>query len=545
MFGLVSPAAFAAALGLAVAAPLVASPARAQSMEEVRKLAEAATAVALQTGVARGVVALCDERDPSRAAERRAVFEAWAARNRLARYEALVAAMKAQEAMAEVQAKMRDVLRQAVEQDDSVCAHTETFLAGAELDLRPGLDQALRLAGELGMTLEGGSATPPPRTEPADPPAPRRAEARRLSQFSAEALRIMARVAPAREDMDSETRDAREDALLQALEASGGRVALYGRVTARDEMREWTEEAQSVFEVECRDFADRRHKTLMEASLGENMILSGEARRVFDAESGTRAVLYLDDCEIAAPEAAGAAALGAPADEGLTLRPPSEEEAWAGPGLGIAMKDVDRVLYDARFDSRLDGFGNLYTDRDEDIYVLLKDGSSYQHGWSFPFTDLNLELSKRREPEKWGRWSERRGVVSLQAYGAEVDLERAQRLLSPKPGTRLEHVYYYLNVGMGGGRSDAGLTLHADGRIERSRGGFVAANLAAGGFLAVVGPDQPILRGRYRFEDFALVAQGEDGREDRIFFGVPENEDLSDPDSVVVGGAVYWTRDED
>ncbi|WP_018632542.1 hypothetical protein [Neomegalonema perideroedes] len=81
------------------------------------------------------------------------------------------------------------------------------------------------------------------------------------------------------------------------------------------------------------------------------------------------------------------------------------------------------------------------------------------------------------------------------------------------------------------------------GRIGRSRGGFVAGHVA-GGFLTVVGPDQPILKGRYRFEDFALVVQGEDGREDRVFFGVPEGEDLSDPDEAVIGGEIYWTRKE-
>ncbi len=96
---------------------------------------------------------------------------------------------------------------------------------------------------------------------------------------------------------------------------------------------------------------------------------------------------------------------------------------------------------------------------------------------------------------------------------------------------------------LGGGRSDQGATFHRDGRIGRSRGGFVAGHVA-GGFLTVVGPDQPILKGRYRFEDFALVVQGEDGREDRVFFGVPEGEDLSDPDEAVIGGEIYWTRKE-
>ncbi|MDD2868658.1 hypothetical protein [Neomegalonema sp.] len=511
--------------------------ARAQTEAQARGLAEAVAVLGIQAGMARSAVEICDRRDPSRSGERRAHFEAWAARNRLERYEALVAALIAEEALAKARAQMHDVIGSVLEKDDSICAHIEVFLADDQVDLRAGLEQALRMAREIGLNPEG-------RPAGATLPAPQGGEVRRLSQFSAEAMEIMARVAPAREEMSDETRDAREARLMEVLEASGGRLTLYGRVTGRDELREWTAEHHSIFEVDCRNFADDRSKALMAASKGQDMVVSGEARRIFDVRSGIRAVLYLNDCKVSTLAAAGSLAPGEPPAEGLSPRPPSEEEAYAGPGKGVALKDVDRVLYDADFTTGLDGFGNLYTNRREDIYVLLKDGTSYRHDWSFPFADLDVALSQRREPEQWGRWSDSGGETTIRAGGESRELKDARRLVALSPETRLDHHYYYLNVGMGGGRSDRGATFHADGRIERSRGGFVAGHVA-GGFLTVVGPDEPILKGRYRFEDFALVVRGEDGREDRVFLGVPDDEDLSAPENLVIGGEIYWTKDDE
>ncbi len=68
------------------------------------------------------------------------------------------------------------------------------------------------------------------------------------------------------------------------------------------------------------------------------------------------------------------------------LRPLDYAEAYGAPGAGIVLSDIDRVLYDAEFANRMDGFGNGYTQRDEDIYVLLRDGTAYRHAWNFAFS---------------------------------------------------------------------------------------------------------------------------------------------------------------
>ena len=41
------------------------------------------------------------------------------------------------------------------------------------------------------------------------------------------------------------------------------------------------------------------------------------------------------------------------------------------------------------FETRMDGFGNGYVDRREDVYVLLRDGTGWRHDWPFPPTELS------------------------------------------------------------------------------------------------------------------------------------------------------------
>lgn len=102
-----------------------------------------------------------------------------------------------------------------------------------------------------------------------------------------------------------------------------------------------------------------------------------------DREGGT---ISLNDCRAFIHDPAKTELAGIADDSaGVMLRPPEYAEAYAGPGEGIALDQVDRVLYDAEFENRMDGFGNGYTHRREDIYVLLEDGAAYCHAWNFAY----------------------------------------------------------------------------------------------------------------------------------------------------------------
>ena len=102
----------------------------------------------------------------------------------------------------------------------------------------------------------------------------------------------------------------------------------------------------------------------------------GRSRGVVDGEN---ARINLQDCLLFTLEETRETILEADDEAGLVYRPPEADEVYASAGNGIAMGDIDRVLYLADFRNRLDGFGNGYTHRKENFYVLFRDGTAYRH----------------------------------------------------------------------------------------------------------------------------------------------------------------------
>ena len=526
-----------ALLGLTLALGAPPDPAQAQEAQ-AQKLAESLALMGAQLAMARGASTLCDERDPAGAAARSRAFDSWAETNQIRRYEAFLKALdnpNLNRSLAQAERQIQGVVGQILEAKPEICEDLGALLGQSEFDMRGHLDQAITAAHALGVKPEAlGDAVE--ELEAATPSAGGEG-AQRLSQFSAEALRIMAQAALIPQDDASEIREARGDHLEEVLKARGP-ISVSGRVVDDDELREWVGDSQSIATVTCRNFEDAADMERMKAGLGAEMIVSGRVRWASEHQAGARVMIALNGCRLRA----GVAAQGEAPAAGLTPRPPDAQEAYGGPGQGIALKDVARVLHQASFNNRLDGFGNFYTDRDEHVFLLLRDGTAYRHDWGFPFGELDLELLKRRDPENWFRWAQEGDeVVLTDSEGERRELDDAQALQTPPAGLRLERHFYYLNVGMGGGRTDRGLTFSRDGGIVMTRGGFVAGYTAGGGFLSVTGPDDPPVRGRYRFEDFTLVVATDHG-EERYFFGVPADEDLKRPENVVFQSSIYWTK---
>ncbi|KKB10167.1 hypothetical protein VE26_00805 [Devosia chinhatensis] len=337
-------------------------------------------------------------------------------------------------------------------------------------------------------------------------------------------------------------RAAREEHAEAWLEADGVQI-VFGRITSAKELREWRGDLQSSFALQCSSFSEEGHEARMEASIGQDMVVVGTPRSLTDGTEG--GIVRLDRCSVFTLEETGRPMVSEADNAGLMIRPLEFDEAYAGPGAGIAMSDVDRVLYDAEFSNRLDGFGNGYVDRREDIYVLLRDGSAYRHEWSFPFTDLDVERSRLREPGRWFTWHEDGNAVRLTAtggwqMGVDILVEGAQRLVGfPRPA--LSGTYYYLQVGMGGTRQDKRYAFSADNTLVYSRGGFVAGNVGTS-YIIVNGPDAPETEARYRVEDFALVLEVE-GETERHFLAVPEAAGGDLPDTILIDGQAYWLDD--
>ena len=529
-----------ALLGLTLALGAPPGDARAQEAQ-AQKLAESLALVGAQLAMARGASALCDERDSAGAPARRQAFDAWAETNQVTRYEGFLDALDnpgLKRSLAQAERRIQGVVGQILQAKPEICEDLGALLGQSAFDMRGPLAQAITAAQALGLkteTLEGAAEA---ATGGAALAAGAEEEgAQRLSQFSAEALRIMAQAALIPQDDASEIREARGDHLEEVLKARG-LISVSGRVVDEDELREWVGDSHSIATVACRNFEETADMERMKAGFGEEMIVSGRVRWASEHQAGTRIMVSLNGCRVRA----GGAAQGEAPAAGLTPRPPDAQEAYGGPGQGIALKDVARVLHQASFNNRLDGFGNFYTDRDEHVFLLLRDGTAYRHDWGFPFGELDLELLKRRDPENWFRWAQEGDeVVLTDSEGERRELDDAQALQTPPAGLRLERHFYYLNVGMGGGRTDRGLTFSRDGGIVMTRGGFVAGYTAGGGFLSVTGPDDPPVRGRYRFEDFTLVVATDHG-EERYFFGVPADEDLKRPENVVFQSSIYWTK---
>ncbi|MBP2302080.1 hypothetical protein [Azospirillum picis] len=489
----------------------------------------------------------CNQRDPAGGAGRRDILAGWSYGNGRSGYERLIGAIRHR--MPEFAGQYdtgRDRLAGVIQQDleknpqqcdDLMKVFRDVFRDDSQFSVQTTVRRLLRRASDLGIEV--------PDT-PKILPGQKRVEDTRILRLAALSARIEAKMAEigskegARRYRD--LRRAREEQALNWLIADGMQV-LYGRVTGDSELREWRGDRQSSFKVECDTFVDGTHEARMAQALGKDRVVAGMPRSVLDAHTGGK--LTLTKCSLFTPEETRRPFVEEDDTVGLMPRPLEESEAYAGPNNGIALGEVESVLYESSFDNRLDGFGNGYVDREEAVYVLLRDGTAYRHDWSFPFTDLAVQRSKEREPHRWFTWKERGGKVTLthsrgDDEGRTVELEKPQRL-RPMTASRLKASYHYLQVGMGGHRQDRRYTFSKDGMVTYHRSGFVAGNVATS-YIMVAPPDEAEVTARYRFEDYALILE-RNGEVERHFFAVPESTDKALPDTVLVRGEAYWLED--
>lgn len=481
----------------------------------------------------------CDALDPDGTLRRKDVVAGWRHENDFADYQRVTDGMLGQfpelaaqfapqrEALAE---QIAADLREAPEQ----CQDFGTLLADEQFDVERSVRRMVSLTRRLGIEIAA---------VPEIVPVTKTLEETEILPLATLSARLEAKMAEigSREgarEMRS-LREARGEHAEAWLEADGVQI-LFGRVTDEDEMREWRDDLQSRFEVSCRSFSEEAHEDRMAQSIGQNMVLVGTPRSVFDGTEGGS--LTLERCSLFTVAETGRPFVEEDDQAGLMLRPLEFDEAFAGANAGIALGDVERVLYESSFDNRLDGFGNGYVDRNENIYVLLRDGSAYRHEWSFPFTDLNVERSRHREPERWFSWREADGEIELVTTSGEAIVVKDAKMLVPLGTQPIAAEYYYLQIGMGGTRQDKRYAFSEDGTVVYTRGGFVAGNVATS-YIIVTGPDDAPTRARYRVEDFALVLEAS-GDTERHFLAMPQEADGALPDTLIIDGTAFWLDDD-
>lgn len=540
---------------LLLAAPVAVAQGAAES-DVVRAAAEVLGPLVMAESVAEA----CDRRDPAGREARKAALEAWRSSQPLGPFEETLRAMRSAPALQSLRRSMagaaREQLDAQVAKSPEVCRNAKTLFTGPTLQLAGKIAAFQRLAA---AQTAGGPATGASASPPAD--ATRRYTLAQISALVSTAMDT-AGAKPA------ERNRALEDARSKAGEAAFGRlgpVAVKGRAVRADRLREWRGEQQSTFEIRCRSFANDADQDRMKTSQGKDLLVSGALRWISEDRAGPEGSIALSECRVLPAEGQAPGQASLPDKAGLMPRPMEPEEAFAGADRGIAPGDVDSVLYEASFTNRMDGFGNGYVDRNEDIYVLLDDGSAYLHTWPFPFTDLDVEQSKRREPARWFTWKSgwlSSGVTLTSSTGEARTLDKPQRLKPLATGSTFRHDYYYLTVASGGARRDRGVSFRDDGTLTATRSSFVAANIGYGGgdvgvtgpgfaysgggaggqgFVAAQGPKAEIT-GRYAIAPWSLTITAADGSTERRFFARPENETGAPPDSVIIDGEVHWTR---
>lgn len=523
---------------LACAALSFTLPAQAMHEDEFsRLLSDAVSGVTL----ARAYADICADRHPEKQAAQRDAMAGWAFRIDLDGYDRFVAGAinVLQELAADLEkhdAALREAIAGDIDADDAMCHDFEDWLEQERFDLKSHISSLLRHADAFGINVTEAEV---------DAAIPAQTEILSLGELSAQALARMEEVGSQEEGAadNRDLREAREEHMLAWLRGRGMLVA-YGRITAADEMREWRGDQQSRFMVDCLSF-EPTYEEMMAEHVGKEMVVVGEPRWIREHSNG--GTVALRDCSLFRLEDTGIALVQSDDTSGLMLRPPEFDEIYAGPEAGLSIDDVDRVLYDADFTNRMDGFGNGYTDRQEDVYVLLDDGTAYRHAWEFPFNDINVDLSRNREPDRWFTWTERWGSVTVTHTGGpdageEIELSKARRLIPAAPGQKLDGTYYYLNVAMGGTRRDREYVFTPDGTVTFTRGGFVAGNF--GTSYIIVSPDQDVSRFAYQLDEFAMVIDGPGGPE-RHFFAMIEDDDKDSPAELLIDGEVYWVREEE
>ncbi|SMQ61656.1 hypothetical protein SAMN06295905_0552 [Devosia lucknowensis] len=484
----------------------------------------------------------CAERDPEGVQARRDLVAAWRHDNDFGDYSRVMTGIGARIPELEAQiGPQRSALATEIAREldaaPQTCGKFAEVLAADQFDVKSSVRRLMSLTRALDIAVPD---------VPDIVPATRTVEETQILPLAALSARIEAKMAEIGSKAGARElrglRAAREAHAEDWLEADGVQV-LYGRVTGEDELREWREDMQSSFAVRCSSFSEAAHEARMESAIGRDMVVVGTSRSVSDGMEG--GVVRLDRCSLFTVAETARPMVEEEDSAGLMIRPLEFDEAFAGPNAGIALDDVDRVIYDARFDNRLDGFGNGYVDRQEDIYVLLDDGSAYLHEWSFPFTDLDVALSRQREPGRWFTWQADGDSVRLTMSGGwqagtETLVEGAQRLV-PFTHATLDGAYDYLQIGMGGSRQDRRYAFSRDGALTYSRSGFVAGNVGTS-YIIVSGSEDPATEARYRIEDFALIIDV-DGTSERRFFALPASADDTQPDTVLIEGTAYWLDD--
>jgi hypothetical protein len=321
------------------------------------------------------------------------------------------------------------------------------------------------------------------------------------------------------------SRSEQEKAVLEKLK-SLGTVYIIGIALDEDFLGFEKGKFKSKYVVYCSDDFKKE--------IGKTFVLSGTVNK-FDYGW----IQLTNGCN-RVPNSSGLKKSNLPDNLGLERKPLTAQEVKTKPGAGLSLSAIEAVYFKQTVQNRMDGFGNMYVDRNEDTYLLLKDGTAHNYSWSFTPQDFNAAYSKREEPKNWERWQRKNGdYVLIDSTGGRTDLHDFSRVLPMPKGSKLNHYYHYLTVNATS-QVNRGIGFKADGSFATDTSVPLAGGLVAGGSVYSTPPDSSETKGRYEIDGYTLTFTTSDGRVSRMFFGIPEYEkNPKNPEWIYFGGILY------
>lgn len=229
-------------------------------------------------------------------------------------------------------------------------------------------------------------------------------------------------------------------------------------------------------------------------------------------------------------------------------KPIAATEVMTKPGKGLKPEQIQGMYNYEKQTQRLDGNSNIYYDTQTSNLLVLRDGSTYRYFWNFPPEDLNVAVSRREEPKKWGRWD------------AKKYSEYTKLLPVPK-GMTLNRGYSLTRLGQGTALSKSAIGFDNKGRFTTYSFKMVAGFSTPGNStdVSVIGgsgttgisdngsgqtSSTSVSEGSessaaYLLSGYALTLTRDDGSVSRTWIGIPEYCNKTNPGWIVLNGS-FW-----
>jgi hypothetical protein len=503
----------------------------------------------------------CDKFEPASRESRQAALKAWRNANRIDAFQAVLGSLLARlpNSSAKVGAMRDQAAQHATKLMDGKPGVCEAFAVELrDKDLAVGD----KVAGALQVLTQVKESLPAARNPSASEPAPKPVTVYTILQLSTLAEAAMSAVTAPAGASESEIRDAKAElgkAALEKLDIIGVRA----RVIDSDDLEEWRGEQRSTYNVYCNAFVDKVAQERFKALEGSEAVIGGWVSGLSLYSGGGGSIRFkkcgfLDDRRLITSDL--------PESGGLKLRPPSAEEAYAGPDKGIQLRDVEKVVYKLDRRTSFSAFGGFAMERNEDTYILLKDGTAYRYHWRFPFTDLNVAVVKRRDAQNWYRWRpDGKDLLLTQTageYAGHTTTVSGAGALTPFPvGTRLDKAFQFMDVSSSGLRLERDYAFHRDGTLDLHRSSLFAGQIAGGANITASGPSGAYYGGpnasllaigrpneqrvRYKIDGYLLEMTADDGAVERHFIARFGDDNADNPQSLYLNGVLLWDRDKE